>query len=94
MNASLLLEQNKLAKVGDVIAISKSETINDSLIHWLTEVIASKNNIYDIVYVFKLFKRFGGGRRDSLGARQECSETEMSLLFNNLPPPKIGFPDA
>ena len=25
---------NKLAKLGDAIAISKSETINDSLIHW------------------------------------------------------------
>ena len=33
---------NKLAKLGDAIAISKSETINHSLTHWLTGVTARR----------------------------------------------------
>ena len=31
------LLENKLAKLGDAIAISKSETMNDSLTHWPTD---------------------------------------------------------
>ena len=33
---------NKLAKFGNAIAISKSETMNDSLTHWLTGVTARR----------------------------------------------------